>query len=123
MEINANSGQVEIIDSFGRVYLYTHSHGKTLVSDVYEALNTRKRWDDADYLAKIVFCHMLPVECWKDDKGFGIGTQLYVDVDMLISLDTQDQTITITSSSDKGFYYKSTFSSFLSSYASSADFT
>jgi hypothetical protein len=123
MEINEDSAQVEIIGEFGRIYLYTHDHGKNLVSDVYEALNIRKRWDDADYLAKIVFCHMLPVECWNDDKGFGIGTTLYADVDLLVSLNIKDQTITLTSASDKTFYYKSSFDSFLSSYASSADFT
>lgn len=64
MEITANSGQVEIIDSFGRVYLYTHSHGKTLVSDVYEALNTRK-----DGMMLIILLKLFSVTCFLLNAG------------------------------------------------------
>jgi hypothetical protein len=73
MKINPNSGQVEIISPFGRVYLYTHD------------------------LARMIFCEMIPEELWNSDTGFGIGTQLYVDTELLISLDIASQKITVSS--------------------------
>jgi hypothetical protein len=121
MEINLNSGQVEIISPYGRVYLYTHSHSDKLISDVYAALKKGVRWDDADYLAKMVFCHMLPLECWQDEIGFGIGTTLYADIDLLVTLDTTKQVISVTSTLDKSYRYSATFDSFVSGYSHTAE--
>jgi hypothetical protein len=122
MEINKNSGQVEIISEYGRVYLYTHSHSDKLISDVFSALSARVRWDDPDYLSKIVFCHMIPMECWQDEVGYGIGTLLYADVDLLISLDVPKQIISITSALDKGFRYCGSFENFVDGYSKQAKF-
>jgi len=121
MDVNKQSGQVEIISPYGRVYLYTHSTADHLVADVYAALAMRQRWDDADYLAKIVFCRMTPIECWQSDGGFGIGTLLYADVNLLITLDTRDETITIQSALDKQNRYCLSFEEFVSSYITSAN--
>jgi hypothetical protein len=96
-DININSGQVEIISPFGRVYLYTSKTAKTLVSTVYDTLSLNKRWDDPDYLSRLIFCRMVPMESWESDTGFGIGTQLYVDTNLLISIDTVKQSIAISS--------------------------
>jgi hypothetical protein len=120
MELNMNSGQVEVISPYGRIYLYTHDHAARLTNDVYTALAARQRWDDADYLAKIIFCHMVPLECWEQDRGYGIGTQLYVDVNLLISVDTVKQEVTITSAKDKTFFYRSSFKSFIEEYTKGA---
>lgn len=122
MDINKHSGQVEIISEFGRVYLYTHSHSHKLINDVYTALAARVRWDDPDYLSKIVFCHMIPMECWHDEVGYGIGTLLYADVDLLVSLDVPKQIITITSALDKEFRYRKSFEEFISGYFKQAEF-
>ena len=98
MKINPNSGQVEIISPFvGRVYLYTHDTSRSLLSNVYNVLIAEKRWDDPDYLARMIFCEMIPEELWNSDTGFGIGTQLYVDTELLISLDIASQKITVSS--------------------------
>jgi len=78
--ININSGQVEIIGPFGRVYLYTHDYAKNLVAFVHESLSRRVRWDDPDYLSRIIFCSMIPYNEINNEQGFGIGTQLYVDI-------------------------------------------
>jgi hypothetical protein len=120
MEINKSSGQVEIIGPHGRIYLYTHDHKERLVADVHAAMYPRKRWDDPDYLAKIVFCHMVPIECWQEEKGYGIGTQLYADIDLLITLDTTRQLVTITSVLDKHYRYQGTFDEFVNGYTKSA---
>lgn len=120
MEINPDSGQVEVISPYGRIYLYTHDHAARLTNDVYSALVGGQRWDDADYLAKIIFCHMVPIECWQDDKGYGIGTQLYADVNLLITVDTVKQMVSITSATDKTFFYRASFKDFIEEYTKGA---
>lgn len=120
MEINFDSAQVEVISPFGRIYLYTHDHAARITNDVYSALVAGKRWDDADYLAKIIFCHMVPIECWQDDKGYGIGTQMYADINLLVTVDTTNQQITITSAKDKAFRYEGSFQAFVDEYTSTA---
>ncbi len=121
MDIIKESGQVEIISPYGRVYLYTEKTANHLVADVYAALAERKNWDDADYLAKMVFCRMTPIECWQTDSGFGIGTQLYADTNLLVTLDTRSQYIKIQSATDKQHPYHDSFESFVKSYMASAD--
>lgn len=96
-QINLNSGQVEIISPYGRVYLYSHDYAKTLVSDVHRVLSKKKRWDDPDYLSRMIFCEMIPTEFWESDTGFGIGTQMYADVNLLVTIDTVKEIIKISS--------------------------
>ena len=52
--------QVVIHDSGSEVYLYTHWNGKTLPSLVAGSLfRGKSRWDDAPYLARIIFSDMI----------------------------------------------------------------
>lgn len=120
MEINKQSGQVEIVSPYGRVYLYTHDTAHTLVSEVHDALSQRKRWDDPDYLTKMIFCRMLPLECWLEDKGFGIGTQMYVDINLLVTVDTVKQVISMQSATDKFDKIELSFDDFVDSYPNHA---
>lgn len=120
MIVNKNSGQVIIIGPYGSVFLYTHDTADTLVKDVHDALKVGTRWNDPDYLSKMIFCRMLPIECWLEDKGFGIGTQMYNDVNLLISVNTINQTITIHSMEDKYNKTLLTFQEFVDSYANNA---
>ena len=54
------------------VYLYTHWGGTELPHVVQRALARRQRWDDSQYLARIVFCEM--VRGYEDEEtGFGIS--------------------------------------------------
>jgi hypothetical protein len=96
-DINLNSAQIEVISPFGRVYLYTSKTAKSLVSTVHNTLSLNKRWDDPDYLTRLLFCRMIPLDSWDSDTGFGIGTQLYVDTNLLITIDTVKQSIAISS--------------------------
>ena len=96
-QINLNSGQVQVIGPHGSIYLYTHDNAKTLVGTVHEALSRRERWDDPDYLTRIIFCAMVPPDEWHSTKGFGIGVQYYVDSNLLITIDIQERWITISS--------------------------
>jgi hypothetical protein len=95
--INLNSGQVQILGPHGSVYLYTHDNAKNLVAIVHDVLSRRKRWDDPDYLSRMIFCAMVPPDEWDSDKGYGIGTQYYVDANLLISIDLMENLISISS--------------------------
>ena len=123
MEINFNTGQVEIVGPYGRVYLYSHNTANELVSVVSDVLSRQVRWDDPDYLSRMIFCRMIPKNKWDDELGFGIGTQLYKDVNMLITLDTVHQTIKISSAFETYITNSITmsFDDFLNKYADSAE--
>lgn len=120
MDINTSSGQIEVISEEGIVYLYTHNTAASLVKDVHEVLSLRLRWNDADYLARMLFCKMVPPESWSTDKGFGIGTQLYTDIDLLITLDIKHEMITVQSAKDIHNKYRMPFSKFVDSFFSEA---
>ena len=123
MEISYNAGQIEIIGPYGRVYLYSHNTADELIAVVDEVLSRKVRWNDPDYLTKMLFCRMIPQDKWNDELGFGIGTQLYTDVNMLLSLDTVHQTIKISSAFET--YVSNTismsFEDFINKYANNAE--
>ena len=55
------------------VYLYTHWSGTELPTTLQAALAKRWRWNDAAYLARIIFDQM--TEGWHgQETGFGIST-------------------------------------------------
>ena len=75
------------------VWLYTHGNGSELEQIVREALKRGKsRWDDAQYLARIIFCEMV-----KDDvlglTGYGITSREW-DGGKTVKVDVDKQTIT-----------------------------
>jgi hypothetical protein len=113
MDINRNSGQIEVISPYGRVYLYTHDTARNLLANVHNILSKESRWDDPDYLSRMLFCEMIPESFWSSDTGFGIGTQLYADVELLITLDTVNQKITVSSGLHEFDNFSMTFSEFI----------
>lgn len=121
METNKESAQVEIVGPYGRVYLYTSHNKEELVKQVHEMLSLRKRWDDPDYLSRMMFCRMVPIESWAEEKGYGIGTQLYTDVELLVTLDTRIKIITIQVASDLAKGYSLFFSEFVDTFYKTAE--
>ncbi len=122
-EINIESGQVEIVSAWNkRVYLYTHSGAKGLVARVHSTLSKKKRWDDPDYLARMIFCDMIPKEKWDSDRGFGISTDLCSSVNLLITIDIESQTITISCSTSNIDNVKMTLKDFVENFYNNADF-
>lgn len=120
MEIEKGSAQVEVIGVFGSVYLYAEN-GKDIISALYRALSRRKRWNDPDYLARIIFCQMVPEEDWDKSIGYGIGTEMYANIDMIIRVDTTTEELTIQSrSSSTSQKIKATFNSFVNDWTSNA---
>lgn len=76
------------------VYLYTHWDGSELPKIVKSALSRKLRWDDGDYLARIIFSEMI-----KDDidreTGYGLSNKLMDDDNPTVEVDVNNQTIQI----------------------------
>lgn len=80
---------VKVIDGKSAVFLYSHWGGSELPATLQTALKRRKRWDDGQYLARIIFDAMVG-EHQGGETGFGIssvvgdgdGRILEVDVDL-----------------------------------------
>jgi len=79
------------------VYLYQHMDGYNLAQEVQIALSKKDRWDDPEYLARIIFCTMLKEnEAFERTTGYGIGTEQHGDIEYLITVDTTDQTVKVS---------------------------
>jgi hypothetical protein len=78
------------------VFLYTHWSGSDLPTIVKKALSTqeaRKRWDDGYYLARILFCHLVPQDQWRGETGYGISSIIGDGEDQVITVDVNKQTV------------------------------
>lgn len=85
---------VKMNDSEGsKVYLYSHWGGTSVYFAVQAALSLNERWDDPEYLARMIFCRMVEADLI-GATGFGIGTQAHGDIEHLIPvLDCRGKTI------------------------------
>ena len=88
-------GQVLIEDT--GVYLYTHWGASNLIDVVKKAIAKRWRWDDSEYLARIIFCEMIngEEENILNETGFGIGVTKHGDTWRLIKVNCKDKTVTL----------------------------
>lgn len=78
------------------VYLYTHWRGHELPGVVQTALKRgQDRWDDASYLARIIFCEMVK-DSLMSTTGYGISSRM-VDSDYEGSdvVDVPSQTVSV----------------------------
>lgn len=74
------------------VYLYTHWGAESLEQDVARALAKRWRWSDSGYLARIIFEEMVG-DKKGTETGFGIDTEQHGDIEKLIKINTEKETI------------------------------
>ena len=84
--------QVHIKDE--KVWLYTHWGRLSLVEDVKRALAKRLRWNDPEYLARIIFEEMVGDQTGTE-TGFGIGCAQHGDVFDYIEINCENQTVSI----------------------------
>lgn len=80
-----------------RVYLYGHWSGHEMPEILRRALvRGQGRWDDPQYLARIIFCEMVG-----DDRdgttGFGISARVHDDEHPLIVVDCEKQEVRLES--------------------------
>jgi len=85
-------GQVHIIDT--GVYLYTHYGGTNLPEIVRRALARRERWDDPEYLTRIIFCGMVKPD-FDGELGYGIGTERHGDAWRQVKINCKRKTIKV----------------------------
>ena len=74
------------------VYLYTHWTATELPNIVKTALRKRWRWDDPEYLARIIFCEMVKSDLM-DETGYGIGSNQHQDIWRLIKINCKENKI------------------------------
>lgn len=95
--IMGDRGQVHIHSGNNNVWLYTHWKCFRMANDVQKAMQKRWRWDDVEYLARIIF------DCMKGDDtnsecswGIGGGPDLKKgDVYHVIHVDLDTQRVTM----------------------------
>jgi len=75
------------------VFLYQHYDGDQLLKTVKKAIRKKQRWNDFEYLCRIIFSEMIK-DYINDETGYGIGTNVHSDLDYLIVVDLKTQTIT-----------------------------
>lgn len=122
--MSINNGQIEIKGPYGSVFLYTHDLAHNIIHVVHDTLSNSDRLDDPDYLARILFCKLIPPEFWKSETGFGIGTQMYYDIKLLLTIDTVFKKIVITNfdtdnSINRSLHYD--FKTFIESFTKDAN--
>lgn len=85
-------GQIAIEQEEGDIYLYTHWRGDEIEDIVRKALKRgHERWDDPEYLARIVFDEMVNGD--KDTTGYGIGLSIHSDLEYPVIRLCTDQTV------------------------------
>jgi hypothetical protein len=86
-------GNIAIQERDGkRVYFYGHWSGDVLPKIVHDALARRQRWDDATYLARIIFCTMIKGQ-EAGESGFGISTEIGDNEYPVLVVDCQNQEV------------------------------
>jgi len=101
-------GQVLVKDE--GIYLYTHWSATELIDTVKTALAKRWRWDDPEYLARIIFDEMTK-DSHGEETGYGIGSGKHGDIWRLITIDCESQTVTVED--DNKEIFRGTFEEFL----------
>jgi len=79
-----------------KVYLYTHWGADTVFDDVKQAITSpqgKGRADDPEYLARIIF-EVLVGDERGTETGFGIGTSKHGDIEKLVTVNCEEQTVT-----------------------------
>lgn len=88
-------GQI-LIEDIG-VYLYTHWGADSMVNNLKRTLamkGVRGRWVDDEYLARIIFSQMVKNDI-DGTTGYGIGSSEHGDIEKLITINCEKQTIKV----------------------------
>ena len=88
--------QVLIEDT--KVYLYQHWSGNRLLDTVVESMKKcSDRWDDPEYLTRIIFCDMVRYDL-DGHTGYGIGNSQHGDIEYLVKVDCKKKTVKLYTS-------------------------
>ena len=83
-------GNVQLsYDDGSEIYIYAHWHGSVLAQRVRSALAKKWRWDDPQYLARIIYDEVVGDE-FGEETGFGLSTEIGDgDVRITVLMDQQ----------------------------------
>ena len=70
------------------VFLYTHWGGSQLAGTLKDALSRRQRWDDSQYLARIIFDEMKGDDV-EGENGYGISARMFDNSHFILVVDCQ----------------------------------
>jgi hypothetical protein len=91
-EIMGDRAQIAVETYDGDVFLYTHSGGSEVLEDAKRALDLgRERWEDPEYLARIVFDTMKGSD--QGTTGFGISLSQNGDLEHPVLRQKKNQTV------------------------------
>lgn len=77
-----------------QVCLYSHWGGSGLDGVLARALKRGKsRWDDFQYLTRIIFCEMIDKEEWRELTGYGISQNVHDGDDKVIVVNVGTGTV------------------------------
>ena len=100
-------------DEESPVVLYTHWGAKDMLMNLKTVLKRRKRWSDAAYLSRMIFCKMVEGD-ERGETGYGIMTCNIGDAEEEIVVDCDRQEVIIKGSDNNNSY---TFSELAEQYA------
>ena len=88
-----DKGQVKLIYGHNEsIYLYSHWGGCDLLQDVQDALKRKWRWEDSEYLGRIIFDAIIS-GTHDTETGFGIGFRVRSDIEHpLVVVDLDNNT-------------------------------
>ena len=89
-------GNIQVIQSDGEVWLYTHWGGYALKESVAAALERgQDRWGDETYLTRILFCSLLNPDDLYATTGFGIGCSIGDNEYPVVVVNCNERSVTI----------------------------
>lgn len=88
--------QVHVIDERGEygtdIWLYTHWGGRALPHTVATAIAREERWNQVEYLARIIFSEMIRGDI-EGETGYGIGNHQHGDVYRVATVDVGEKVV------------------------------
>lgn len=85
-------GNIVVRGCRGDVYLYSHNQGTVLKDILQNALARRLRWNDASYLARIIFSEMIKEDV-NGELGYGISTYIVDNEHGILVVDVPSQCV------------------------------
>ena len=100
-------------DEESPVVLYTHWGAKDMLMNLKTVLKRKKRWSDAAYLSRMIFCKMVEGD-ERGETGYGIMTCNIGDAEEEIVVDCDRQEVIVKGKDNNKSY---TFSELAEQYA------
>lgn len=83
---------IKIKSKDGEMFFYSHWTGSKLPITLQDALKRKQRWDDVQYLNRIIFCEMIKNNVEKE-TGYGLSTVIGDGI-VIAEVNTDKQTVT-----------------------------